>query len=104
MYPLALTKDEQKKHWYLFIMGTLEDRRRQGLGGALLVYAQDLARSDGRPLWLEATTEASRDFYTTHGFATVSEVNLGKGKVSPNGLPERDGQGITIWAMCWRPT
>ncbi|KAK3328550.1 hypothetical protein B0T19DRAFT_424898 [Cercophora scortea] len=103
MLPKTFSKAEQKKHWYLFIMGTAIDRRRQGLASELLVYVQDRARSDGRPLWLEATTEISRDLYLKHGFKTVGEVILGKGQVGPDGMPKKGGEGVVIWCMCWRP-
>jgi GNAT superfamily N-acetyltransferase len=103
MMPKALTKAEQDKHWYVFIMGTAVDRRKQGLAGALLRYMQDCARSDGRVLWLEATTEYSRDLYSKHGFTSVGEVVLGKGQVGPGGLPKKGGEGVTIWSMYWRP-
>ncbi|GAB1317468.1 hypothetical protein MFIFM68171_07678 [Madurella fahalii] len=103
MHSKVFTKDEQKKHWYLFIMGTALNRRRQGLASELLVYTQNQARSDGRPIWLEATTAVSRDMYLKHGFTTVSEVVLGKGKVGPDGLPKKGGEGVTIWLMFWRP-
>ncbi|KXX74865.1 putative increased recombination centers protein 11 [Madurella mycetomatis] len=103
MHAKVFTKAEQKKHWYLFIMGTSLSRRRQGLASELLVYAQNQARNDGRPIWLEATTGVSRDLYLKHGFTTVSEVILGKGKVGSDGLPRKGGEGVTIWLMFWRP-
>jgi GNAT superfamily N-acetyltransferase len=98
-----LTQAEQKEHWYVFIMGTAEDRRRQGLAGTLLEQMQGLARSDGRPLWLEATTAYSRDLYLKHGFTAVGEAGLGKGTVGADGLPAKGGDGVTIWGMVWRP-
>ncbi|KAH8768294.1 hypothetical protein F5883DRAFT_70332 [Diaporthe sp. PMI_573] len=98
-----LTKQERKKHWYVFIMGTSIDRRRQGLGGALLENMKERARADERPLWLEATTELSLALYLKHGFQNHGEVILGKGKVGRDGLPKKDGEGIVIWSMSWRP-
>lgn len=99
----ALGKEEQGKHWYVFIMGTAVDRRRQGLASALLANMQGYARTDGRPLWLEATTDLSRDLYPNHGFVNHGEIFLGKGKVGRNGLPKKDGEEIVIWSMSWRP-
>ncbi|KAK3374796.1 hypothetical protein B0H63DRAFT_480895 [Podospora didyma] len=84
-------------------MGTAADRRRQGLASELLVYMQEQARSDGRPLWLEATTKYSRDLYLKYGFTIVGEAVLGKGKVGPDGLKKKGGEGITTWLMFWRP-
>ncbi|KAI1734396.1 hypothetical protein F4680DRAFT_438631 [Xylaria scruposa] len=100
----VLTKEEQKEHWYIFIMGTAVDRRREGLASALLVYMQQKARSDGRPLWIEATTVTSRDLYKKHGFKVVTEITLGKGQVGADGLVKRDGEGVKVWPMVWRST
>ncbi|KAK3312204.1 hypothetical protein B0H66DRAFT_570237 [Apodospora peruviana] len=98
----ALTKDELKKHWYVFIMGTVPEKQRQGLGGEMLLYMQERARSDGRALWLEATTPSSRELYLRYGFKDVGEVVLGKGKVGKDGKTEKGGEGITMWSMVWR--
>ncbi|KAI5865995.1 hypothetical protein GGS23DRAFT_363707 [Durotheca rogersii] len=99
----ALTKAEQKAHWYIFIMATAVNRVREGLASTLLVYMQDKARSDGRPLWIEATTVKARDLYAKHGFEVVTEVNLGKGQVGPDGLVKKGGEGVAVWPMVWRP-
>ncbi|KAI0380499.1 hypothetical protein F5Y04DRAFT_289493 [Hypomontagnella monticulosa] len=99
----ALTKAELKKHWYVFIMGTAVDRRRQGHASGLLVHIQDRARKDGCPIWLEATTDTSRRLYQKHGFEVIGDIILGKGKVGSDGLPKKHGEGITIWSMLWRP-
>ncbi|OTB04118.1 hypothetical protein M426DRAFT_321216 [Hypoxylon sp. CI-4A] len=99
----ALTVEEQHNHWYVFIMGTAANRRREGLAGALLQHLQGLARGDGRLIWLEATTLESRELYLKYGFTVAGEVVLGKGKVGSDGLPTNDGPGVTIWSMFWRP-
>lgn len=84
-------------------MGTAVDRVRQGLGSSLLAHTQGRARRDGRPVWLEATTEYSRDLYLKRGFEHVGDVTLVKGDVSPDGVAKKGGEGVTIWAMFWRP-
>lgn len=99
----AFTKAEQHEHWYVFIMGTAVDKRRQGHASTMLTHMQNRARDDGRPIWLEATTDYSRKLYLKHGFTLVGDVVLGKGKVGQDGLPKKDGEGITIWSMFWRP-
>lgn len=103
MMEQVFTKEEMKKHWYVFIMGTSVDRQRQGLASALLLDMQERARVDGRPLWLEATTEPSLALYLKHGFQNHGEIILGKGKVGRDGLPMKSGEGIVIWSMSWRP-
>ncbi|KAK2613191.1 hypothetical protein N8I77_000118 [Diaporthe amygdali] len=100
----AFTEEERKNHWYVFIMGTSADRRRQGLSSALVQNMQEKARTDGRPIWLEATTEASQNLYLKHGFQNHGEIILfGKGKVGRDGLLKKAGEGILIWSMSWRP-
>lgn len=103
MMEQLFTKEEMKKHWYVFIMGTSVDRQRQGLASALLLDMQERARVDGRPLWLEATTEPSLALYLKYGFQNHGEIILGKGKVGRDGLPMKSGEGIVIWSMSWRP-
>ncbi|KAI0528329.1 hypothetical protein F5B22DRAFT_31399 [Xylaria bambusicola] len=98
----AFTKEEQKSHWYVFMMGTAVGRRRQGLASAMLRDIIDRAGRDKRPVWLEATTRDSLRLYTRHGFQTIGEVVLGKGVVDAAGLPRKGGPGVTIWCMCWR--
>ena len=66
-------------------MGTVVERRRQGLATELLMHIQNLAKSDGRPIWIEATTEVSLDLYLKMGFKLAGEVVLGKGSVSAGG-------------------
>lgn len=98
-----MTKEEKTGYWYVAIMGTLSDRRRQGLAGELLHEMQDRARGDGRPLWLEATTPHSRDLYTQHGFVLVEEIVIGQGSVGPDGKAKKGAAGFPIWGMVWRP-
>lgn len=103
MMKQVFTKEEIKKHWYVFIMGTSVDHRRQGLASALLVDMKERARIDGRPLWLEATTEPSLALCLKNGFKNHGEIILGKGKVGRDGLRKKTGEGIVIWSMSWRP-
>ncbi|CAG9940184.1 unnamed protein product [Clonostachys rosea f. rosea IK726] len=99
----AFTKTEQKEHWYVFIMATDVDRRRKGHASKLLAHLQDRAREGKHPIWLEATTDASRELYLKLGFEVVGDIVLGKGEVRDDGLLKDDGEGITIWSMLWRP-
>ena len=55
------------------------------------------------PLWLEATTEHSRDIYLRLGFEVVHEMVLGKGTHAPSGAMEAGGPGVKIWGMIWWP-
>jgi ribosomal protein S18 acetylase RimI-like enzyme len=75
-------------HWYLFALGVAPEHQGQGVGGALL--REVLAKADARhePAYLEASTRDNARLYARHGFAEVSEIQLGKG-------------APPIWAM-WR--
>ncbi|RYP47449.1 hypothetical protein DL768_006511 [Monosporascus sp. mg162] len=99
----VLSKEETNAFWYVVWMGTATERRHQGLASKVLSYMQDKARGDGRPLWLEATTQNSRRLFSKHGFQDVGEIILGKGVVGPDGAPKKNGEGVTIWGMVWRP-
>ncbi|KAF7514604.1 hypothetical protein G7054_g15169 [Neopestalotiopsis clavispora] len=102
----GMTVRERKAGYhFLIFMGTSLDHRRQGLAGKLLqdMQARIQAGKQPRPIWLEATTAASRDLYAKHGFEIVEEINLGKGDVNAKGRAEPGGEGVTIWGMVWRP-
>ncbi|KAH6648685.1 hypothetical protein BKA67DRAFT_648684 [Truncatella angustata] len=100
----CLTREEKKKgFWYVAIMGTSPQRRRQGLAGKLIQDMQSRAEGDGCPIWLESTTPESKRLYSKHGFKAVEGINLGKGNVDVNGRAKAGGEGITIWGMLWRP-
>ncbi|KAM7190199.1 hypothetical protein V8F20_009821 [Naviculisporaceae sp. PSN 640] len=115
--PGGLTPQEIKlrKYWYVFITATEEAKRGRGLCGLLLkemrraVTSANSTRGSGHdgqgllPLWLEASTEMSRDIYKRYGFKLVGEVTVGKGKVGKHGLPKQGGEGVTVWGMIWRP-
>lgn len=46
----------------------------------------------------------SRNVYLKLGFAHVAEIVLGKGHAGPDGLACKDGEGIRIYGMLWRPS
>nr|POF17838.1 putative n-acetyltransferase [Quercus suber] len=94
----------RKKYNYLFFIGTDPDSRGRG-------YARNLIRAhqkpspDGEtlPIWLESTTEHSRDIYASCGFAVVGEYVLGKGRHAASGHREKGGPGVPVYAMLWEP-
>lgn len=99
----ALTKEEQRNHWYGVFMGTTVEHRCKGLGSSIFLHMQDRARADGLPLSFEAATAKNRDLYLRHGSQIVGEFTVGKGEVGPDGLVNKQGEGIIIWSMVWRP-
>jgi GNAT superfamily N-acetyltransferase len=93
----------KEKFYYFFFIATDEEERRKGLGASIIRYYQDVARREGVTLWLEATTENSMRLYARLGFELVEVMLLGKGKVGIDGVEKRDGEGVRLWGMVWRP-
>lgn len=93
-----------KRYHYLFVMATDTAHRGKGLASGLLAQYQEQAAKDGLPIWLEATTAASRNIYARCGFETVQEVRMGKGSHAESGAMYAGGPGVPLWAMIWRPS
>jgi ribosomal protein S18 acetylase RimI-like enzyme len=77
----------QEPHDYLFFLGTRPEWQSRGLGAALLREVLERCDREGRPAYLEATSEGSRRLYLRHGFEVTGEIRL----------PD----GPTMWPM-WR--
>lgn len=99
----ATTGRKLKRFHYLWFIGTAEEARGRGLASRLIALRQEVARADGLPVWLEATTVKSREVYAKCGFRAVGEIKLGVGTHASTGLPEKGGGGLSVWAMIWRP-
>jgi len=93
-----------KRYWYLFFIGTVAEARGQGLASQIIRQKQGLAAKENLPMWLEATTPNSREVYKKCGFEVVGEFLLGKGTHAASGDVEKEGPGVVVWAMFWRPT
>ncbi|KAK4541434.1 hypothetical protein LTR36_008035 [Oleoguttula mirabilis] len=93
----------QSRYYYVFFLATAESCRGQGLSSALIRCAQERARAEGVPLWLEATTEYSWGLYASLGFETVERVVLGEGVAAADGTREVGGPGVPVWGMVWWP-
>ncbi|KAK4893115.1 hypothetical protein LTR27_008455 [Elasticomyces elasticus] len=94
---------DQKDFYYIFFVATKAEARGRGLCSALIKSAQDRAAKEGFPVWIEATTERSWKLYEKMGFKTVSTIILGKGKVGPDGIERKGGDGVPVWMMIWWP-
>lgn len=77
----------QEPHDYLAFLGTRPGWQSRGLGSALLREVLDRCDREGRPAYLEATSEGNRRLYSRHGFEVTDEITL----------PD----GPTMWPM-WR--
>lgn len=76
-------------HYYLGAVGVRRDRRRCGLGTAVLQPVLERVQAEGASAYLETSTPENVDFYTRLGFAITGEVQI---------LDE----GPNIWAMMRR--
>ena len=74
-------------HQYLALIGVSDDRQRRGLGAGLLRHRLRALDNTVAGAYLEATSRASRAFYTRWGFR-----ELGRPLVVPDGGP-------TLWPM-----
>ncbi|KAI1748930.1 hypothetical protein F4782DRAFT_542482 [Xylaria castorea] len=100
----VLSKEEiQVGYWYGIIMCTAPGNRQKGLASSLVSYVQDLARKDGRPMWIEAPSFKTAQLYLNLGFEHAGRIVAGRGVVGTNGLAKPGGEGITAWGMVYRP-
>jgi ribosomal protein S18 acetylase RimI-like enzyme len=60
-------------HWYLSMIGVDPDKRRQGLGSAVIRPVLEIARARYEPMFLETLAAANVAFYSHHGFDTLEE-------------------------------
>jgi GNAT superfamily N-acetyltransferase len=63
-------------HWYLGVLATKPERRKEGLATALLSPIIDEADRLGVPCCLETSTVENRRFYERRGFKRVGEIVL----------------------------
>jgi ribosomal protein S18 acetylase RimI-like enzyme len=63
-------------HWYLMTIGTRPSRQGEGLGSAVLRAGTSEADLDGRPCYLETSTQRAVDFYAKHGFEVVGREDI----------------------------
>jgi GNAT superfamily N-acetyltransferase len=75
-------------HYYLSVLGTAPDRRREGLGSALIRPVLQRCDAERIPAYLETATEENVGFYARHGFGVLRRLDL------PSGAP-------SLWLL-WR--
>jgi hypothetical protein len=63
----------------------------------------EMARSQGWPVVLEATSPRSRDIYARLGFKVAEELHLGVGRVDSDARRLEGGPGVAVWAMVFDP-
>jgi len=85
---LRLRHPDGEPHLYLPCVGVVAAHRGTGLGSAMLRHR--LARADGLPAYLEASSARSRALYLRHGFEDL-------------GAPVRVADSPPLWPMWHRP-
>lgn len=63
-------------HWYLGVLATHPDRRRQGLASAVLAPVLAHADRAGLEVWLETASAPNLGFYARHGFAVTQTLQV----------------------------
>lgn len=61
------------------------------------------ASEEGVPVWLEATSEHSRDVYLHFGFKVTDTVVIGRGSVDEDGNRVSGGNGYPVFGMIKEP-
>ena len=69
----------QEPHDYLFLLGTRPEWQSRGLGSALLREVLEHCDREGRPAYLEASSEGNRRLYRRHGFEMTGEIRFPDG-------------------------
>lgn len=62
--------------WYLPVIGVDPAQQGMGLGSALLAHVLAECDREGKPAYLEASSERSRDLYTRHGFEVTGTIQV----------------------------
>ena len=116
-YPEKIERVQKKtfkkgeKYYCLLLTATDEKYRGRGLCSEVLKEAQKMARAEGMPIWIEATTSGSRKVYRKLGWVDVAieettvgdGVVFGRGKCDADGNEKRGGEGFKVWMMVWWP-
>jgi len=86
-------------YWYLFVIGRDPCHIGKSVSSRLILPFIQKAKQDGVPLWLEATSEHSKNVYEALGFQVVEELKIGKGRCDKKGNLVDGGEGVSMWAM-----
>lgn len=87
-------------YWYLFVIGRDPSRRgNPPVSPRLILPFIQKAKEARVPVWLEATSEHSKNVYEKLGFKVVEELKIGKGRCDKSGNLVDGGEGVSMWAM-----
>ncbi len=81
-------------------------RFRRGLASSIIAEYQEKMKKngDGRPIWLEASTERARNVYLRRGFRVAEVMHFGVGTHAADGTFKEGGEGVQSTAMYWSPS
>ena len=96
---------EGEGYWHVSMMARDFGRGEKvpGLVRAVLEPGLEAARRGGEKVWLEASTERSRDVYAHAGFEVAGVFWSGVGLVDRFGGLMEGGEGMPTWGMVFDP-
>lgn len=93
-------------YYYIDYIGTHPEARNKGYASTFMRYAQEVAQKEGKPIYLQSSTDENRRLYESFGFIVVGEQRLGKGEVDRSGRRVNNDEvkeGAVWWGMTWSP-
>jgi ribosomal protein S18 acetylase RimI-like enzyme len=107
----AATFAAKEDYYYIFFISTADEHRGKGLAHALISDLQARAQEEGKPIWLESSSQGSRKLYLRCGFLDVpvddGEVGIAVGVGEVNERGEKcEGSaavGVRLYPMVWWP-
>ncbi|KAK5939637.1 hypothetical protein PMZ80_008016 [Knufia obscura] len=108
-YPSDFNKDTNTEvrtfyHLALLVRDTDASKQEtaQAVKEAMDVYLEKAKASDV-PIFLEASSQESKDEFEARGFEAVEQVAVGQGRVDARGWPTEGGDGVKVWGMIYNP-
>ena len=79
----------REDHWYLSVLGTHPEHRKEGIGAALMRPMLDKCNAEGIAAYLEASRPGNVPYYERHGFKVIGDFQM--------------ADGLCVWRMLRRP-
>lgn len=108
-YPSDFNKDTDTEvrtffHVALLVRDTSASKQEtaQAVKQAIDVYLHKAKEADV-PIFLEASSQESKDEFEARGFEAVEQTAVGQGRVDARGWPTEGGEGVKVWGMVYNP-
>jgi len=108
-YPSDFNKDTNTEvrifyHLALLVRDTSASKQEtaQAVREAIELYLSK-AKEEDVPIFLEASSQASKDEFEARGFEAVEQTAVGQGRVDEKGWPTEGGAGVKVWGMIFNP-